>query len=227
LLGPEEFIAVAEETGLIRELGWWNLREACRQISEWRLRYPSGANLTISVNLSPKQFLEPTLIQDIKNLLPEFGLPPAALRLELTESTVMGDPQATVEMLKQMKAIGISLAIDDFGTGYSSLSYLHRFPLDTLKIDRSFISGMVDAKNLRDSAEITRTILPMASNLELDVVAEGIETSEQFAMLKALHCKYGQGFFFSRPLPAADVASLLAEPPTWDTKSLSAASGNT
>jgi EAL domain-containing protein (putative c-di-GMP-specific phosphodiesterase class I) len=227
LLGPEEFISVAEETGLIRELGWWNLREACRQISEWRSRYPLGANLTISVNLSPKQFLEPTLIQDIKKLLPEFGLPPAALRLELTESTVMGDPQATVEMLKQMKGIGIGLAIDDFGTGYSSLSYLHRFPLDTLKIDRSFISGMVDAKNLKDSAEITRTILPMASNLELEVVAEGIETIEQFAMLKALHCKYGQGFFFSKPLPAADVASLLSERPAWDTKSFSAVSGNT
>lgn len=224
-LGPEEFIAVAEETGLIRELGWWNLREACRQMSEWRLRYPSCANLTISVNLSPKQFLEPTLIQDIKDLLPEFGLPPTALRLELTESTVMGDPQATVEMLGQMKAIGISLAIDDFGTGYSSLSYLHRFPLDTLKIDRSFISGIVDAKNISDSAEIARTILPMASNLQLEVVAEGIETSEQLAMLKALHCKYGQGFYFSKPLPAGEVTSLLTEPPSWNTKSLSAASG--
>lgn len=225
LLGPEEFISVAEETGLIRELGWWNLREACRQMSEWRSRYPSRANLTISVNLSPKQFLEPTLIQDIKDLLPELGLPPTALRLELTESTVMGDPQATVEMLEQMKAIGISLAIDDFGTGYSSLSYLHRFPLDTLKIDRSFISGIVDAKDLSDSAEIARTILPMASNLQLEVVAEGIETSEQFAMLKALRCKYGQGFYFSKPVPAAEAGSLLAEPPSWNTKSFSAASG--
>jgi diguanylate cyclase (GGDEF)-like protein/PAS domain S-box-containing protein len=224
-VGPEEFISVAEETGLIRELGWWNLREACRQMSEWRAGYPSCANLMISVNLSPKQFLEPTLIQDIKNLLPELGLPPAALRLELTESTVMGDPQAAIEMLEQMKAIGISLAIDDFGTGYSSLSYLHRFPLDTLKIDRSFISSIVDAKNISDSAEIARTILPMASNLHLEVVAEGIETSEQLAMLKSLHCKYGQGFFFSKPLPAAEAASLLSGQPKWKPKHLSAASG--
>jgi len=224
-LGPEEFIAVAEETGLIRELGWWNLREACRQLSEWRADYLSCADLTMSVNLSPKQFLEPSLIQDIKKLLPEFGLPPAALRLELTESTVMGDPQATVEMLEQLKALGISLAIDDFGTGYSSLSYLHRFPLDTLKIDRSFISGIVDAKNLSDSAEIARTILPMASNLRLDVVAEGIETGEQLAMLKALRCKYGQGFFFSKPLPASEVVSLLSKQPNWKPKNFSAASG--
>jgi EAL domain-containing protein (putative c-di-GMP-specific phosphodiesterase class I) len=179
----------------------------------------------MSVNLSPKQFLEPSLIQDIKKLLPEFGLPPAALRLELTESTVMGDPQATVEMLEQLKALGISLAIDDFGTGYSSLSYLHRFPLDTLKIDRSFISGIVDAKNLSDSAEIARTILPMASNLRLDVVAEGIETGEQLAMLKALRCKYGQGFFFSKPLPASEVVSLLSKQPNWKPKNFSAASG--
>ena len=138
----------------------------------------------------------------------------------------MGDPQAAVEMLEQMKAIGISLAIDDFGTGYSSLSYLHRFPLDTLKIDRSFISSIVDAKNISDSAEIARTILPMASNLQLDVVAEGIETSEQLAMLKSLQCKYGQGFFFSKPLPAAEAASLLSGQPNWKPKHFSAASGN-
>ena len=224
-LAPKEFIPVAEETGLIRELGWWNLREACRQMSEWRSRYPSCANLTISVNLSAKQFSEPTLIQGIKDLLTEFGLPPTALRLELTESTVMGDPQATVDMLEQMKAIGISLAIDDFGTGYSSLSYLHRFPLDTLKIDRSFISGIVDAKDISDSAEIARTILPMASNLQLEVVAEAIETSEQLAMLKGLRCKYGQGFFFSEPLPAAEVSSLLTGQLHWKPKHFSAASG--
>jgi diguanylate cyclase (GGDEF)-like protein/PAS domain S-box-containing protein len=225
-LNPAEFIPVAEETGLIRELGWWNLREACRQLSEWRSRYASCTNLTISVNLSPKQFVEPTLVQGIKDLLAEFSLPPTALRLELTESTVMGDPHATIDMLEQMKAIGISLAIDDFGTGYSSLSYLHRFPLDTLKIDRSFISGIVDAKNIGDSAEIARTILPMASNLNLEVVAEGIETSEQLAMLKALRCKYGQGFYFSKPLPATEAASLLTGETSWKPKHFSAASGN-
>src|SRR5258708_1824042 len=141
LLGPSEFIPVAEETGLIRELGWWNLREACRQINEWR----AGAHrhLTISVNLSPKQFLQPNLVEDIKELLGDLALPPEALTFEITESTVMGDPTAAVGMLQHIKSLGIQLAIDDFGTGYSSLSYLHRFPLDTLKIDRSFIRSIV------------------------------------------------------------------------------------
>jgi len=164
-----EFIPVAEETGLIRELGWWNLREACRQISEWRGGLIAQRRLTISVNLSAKQFLQPNLVEDIRKLLIELALPPEALKLEITESTVMADPSAAVEMLQQIKSLGIHLAIDDFGTGYSSLSYLHRFPLDTLKIDRSFISGMGDDG---EGMEIARTILPMANNLRLDVVAE-------------------------------------------------------
>ena len=225
LIGPKDFISIAEETGLIRELGWWNLREACRQLGEWRATYAKSANLTVSVNVSPKQFLEPNLIQDIKDLLLELRLPPEGLKLELTESTVMGDAQATVEMLEEIKALGVSLAIDDFGTGYSSLSYLHRFPLDTLKIDRSFISSIGEGKGSEESAEIARTILPMASNLHLDVVAEGVETSEQVALLKKLHCKYGQGFYFSKPLPAQEAASLLAGQPTSLPKSSAAASG--
>jgi len=210
LLGPGEFISVAEETGLIRELGWWNLHEACRQISEWR----AGAHrhLTISVNLSAKQFLQPKLVEDIGKLLSDLALPPEALKLEITESTVMVDPTAAVEMLQHIKSLGIQLAIDDFGTGYSSLSYLHRFPLDTLKIDRSFISSMGDDG---EGMEIARTILPMANNLRLDVVAEGVETIQQVAMLKKLHCKYGQGFYFSRPLSAEGTKTLLAGDLTW------------
>jgi len=210
-LGPEEFIAVAEETGLIRDLGWWNLREACRQMTEWRANYGAYSQLTMSVNLSPKQFLQANLVEDIRSLLRELNLPPQALRLELTESTVMGDPSTAIEMLQQIKSLGISLAIDDFGTGYSSLSYLHRFPLDTLKIDRSFISSIGNG----EETEIARTILPMASNLHLDVVAEGVETIEQLALLKKLHCKYGQGYYFSKPLSAKEAGSLLAEQPTW------------
>jgi len=212
LLGPEEFIPVAEETGLIRELGWWNLREACRQISEWRTNLAQHPELTISVNLSAKQFLQANLVEDIGKLLRELALPAEALKLEITESTVMADPAAAVEMLQQIKALGIRLAIDDFGTGYSSLSYLHRFPLDTLKIDRSFISGMSDDG---EGMEIARTILPMANNLRLDVVAEGVETLQQVAMLKKLHCKYGQGFYFSKPLSAEGTATLLAGDLTW------------
>jgi diguanylate cyclase (GGDEF)-like protein/PAS domain S-box-containing protein len=212
LLGPEEFIPVAEETGLIRELGWWNLREACRQITDWRAALPAHTHLTISVNLSAKQFLQPNLVEDISKLLCELALAPEALKLEITESTVMADPAAAVEMLQQIKSLGIRLAIDDFGTGYSSLSYLHRFPLDTLKIDRSFISGMGEEG---EGMEIARTILPMANNLRLDVVAEGVETLQQVAMLKKLHCKYGQGFYFSRPLSAEGIAALLAGGLTW------------
>jgi diguanylate cyclase (GGDEF)-like protein/PAS domain S-box-containing protein len=212
LLGPHEFIPVAEETGLIRELGWWNLREACRQITEWRKSSVAHHRLTISVNLSPKQFLQPNLVEDIGKLLAELALPPEALKLEITESTVMGDPSGAVEMLQQIRALGIRLAIDDFGTGYSSLSYLHRFPLDTLKIDRSFISDMGDDG---EGMEIARTILPMANNLRLDVVAEGVETIQQVSLLRKLHCKYGQGFYFSQPLSAEGTAALLAGDLAW------------
>src|SRR5437016_6349732 len=211
-LSPQEFISVAEETGFIRELGWWNLREACRQMSEWRTKYDAYSDLTMSVNLSPKQFLQPNLLEDIQSLLLELGLPPTALKLELTESTVMGDPSSAIEMLEQIKAFGISLAIDDFGTGYSSLSYLHRFPLDTLKIDRSFISVMEEDG---EGMEIARSILPMANNLRLDVVAEGVETMQQVALLKRLECKYGQGYYFSRPLSAEGTTALLAVEPSW------------
>ena len=212
LLGPEEFIAVAEETGLIRELGWWNLREACRQISDWKANPDADPDLIISVNLSVKQFLQPNLVSDIKGLLRELAFPPESLKLEITESTVMGDPSAAVEMLLQMKALGIRLAIDDFGTGYSSLSYLHRFPLDTLKIDRSFISGMCEGG---EGMEIARTIMPLANNLRLDVVAEGVETLEQVAFLRKLRCKFAQGFYFSKPLAAEEAAALLTGQPAW------------
>jgi EAL domain-containing protein (putative c-di-GMP-specific phosphodiesterase class I) len=212
LLGPNEFIPVAEETGLIRELGWWNLREACRQISEWRAASVAHRHLTISVNLSAKQFLQPNLVEDIGKLLRDLSLPPEALKLEITESTVMADPSAAVEMLQQIKSLGIHLAIDDFGTSYSSLSYLHRFPLDTLKIDRSFISSICEGG---EGMEIARTILPMANNLRLDVVAEGVETVQQVALLKKLQCKYAQGYYFSRPLSAEGTAALLAGKLTW------------
>lgn len=212
LVGPDEFILVAEETGLIRELGWWNLREACRQMSDWRKGPFARRDLIMSVNLSAKQFLQPNLVADIRQLLTELSLAPEALKLEVTESAVMADPSAAVEMLQQIKSLGIRLAIDDFGTGYSSLSYLHRFPLDTLKIDRSFIHDMRDNG---EGMEIARTILPMANNLRLDVVAEGVETVEQVALLKQLHCKYAQGYYFSKPLSAENSTALLAGEPSW------------
>jgi diguanylate cyclase (GGDEF)-like protein/PAS domain S-box-containing protein len=212
LIGPDEFILIAEETGLIRELGWWNLREACRQLSEWKTQSDNYLNFTMNVNLSAKQFLQPNLVEEIKGLIRELAFSPETLKLELTESTVMIDPIATAKMLQEIKSLGILLAIDDFGTGYSSLSYLHRFPLDTLKIDRSFISGEGPSG---EAMEIAQTIMPMAKNLRLDVIAEGVETIEQVALLKKLKCKYAQGYYFSKPLAANEVAELLAGAPVW------------
>jgi len=212
LVGPDQFIMVAEETGLIRDLGWWNLREACRQLSEWKSQSDNYLNFTMNVNLSAKQFLQPNLVEEIRDLVEELDFSPETLKLEITESTVMIDPAATAKMLQQIKSLGILLAIDDFGTGYSSLSYLHRFPLDTLKIDRSFISGVSDTG---EGMEIAQTIMPMAKNLRLDVIAEGVETIEQVALLKKLQCKYAQGYFFSKPLAAAEVVELLEGAPVW------------
>jgi diguanylate cyclase (GGDEF)-like protein/PAS domain S-box-containing protein len=212
LLQPLDFIPVAEETGMIRELGWWNLQRACRQISDWNGRRNGGPPLTMSVNLSVKQFLQPTLVAEIEKLLRETELAPDTLRLEITESTVMVDPSAAVETLLQIKSLGVCLSIDDFGTGYSSLSYLHRFPLDTLKIDRSFTKAIGQGG---DSLEIVRTILPMANSLRLNVVAEGVETAEQLAMLRKLRCEYAQGYYFSEPVSADEAGALLERHPKW------------
>ena len=212
LLQPLDFIPVAEETGMIRELGWWNLQRACLQISDWNGRRNGGPPLTMSVNLSVKQFLQPNLVAEIEKLLRETELAPDTLRLEITESTVMVDPSAAVETLLQIKSLGVCLSIDDFGTGYSSLSYLHRFPLDTLKIDRSFTKAIGQGG---DSLEIVRTILPMANSLRLNVVAEGVETAEQLAMLRRLRCEYAQGYYFSEPVSADEAGALLEKHPKW------------
>jgi diguanylate cyclase (GGDEF)-like protein len=211
LLGPTDFIPVAEETGLIRELGWWNLREACRQIGEWKNRLSGISEFIMSVNLSVKQFQQPNLVRDIRKLLQELSIPAETLQLELTESSVMTDPHTAILMLEQIKAQGICLAIDDFGTGYSSLSYLHRFPLNTVKIDRSFTSTM---GNGGDGIHIVKTIMPLASNLGFDVVAEGVETQEQVRLLKELKCKYAQGYYFSKPLTAEAAEEFLAGQPS-------------
>jgi diguanylate cyclase (GGDEF)-like protein/PAS domain S-box-containing protein len=212
LVQPVDFITVAEETGMIRELGWWSLREACRQTCTWNAGRGNSSPLTISVNLSVKQLLQPNLAIAIGNLLQESGLAPSSLKLEITESAVMQDPAAATEVLLQIKELGIQLSIDDFGTGYSSLSYLHRLPLDTLKIDRSFT---VEIEHEGDSTEIVRTILPMAKNLRLDVIAEGVENGEQLAILSKLQCEYAQGYYFSKPLTGIDAAALLKNNPKW------------
>ncbi|XHX80091.1 MAG: EAL domain-containing protein [Stenomitos frigidus ULC029] len=207
LVSPGEFIPTAEDTGLIVPLGWWVLQEACRQMHLWQQQFALHPPLTISVNLAGKQITQPDAAERVKQILQATGLHPSRLKLEITESSLMEHAESTIAMLQQLKALGIQLAIDDFGTGYSSLSYLHRFPIDTLKIDRSFVNRMdVELEKL----ELVRTIATLAWNLSMDVVAEGIETQQQLSHLKALGCEYGQGYLFSKPVDARATERLIA-----------------
>jgi EAL domain-containing protein (putative c-di-GMP-specific phosphodiesterase class I) len=210
LLEPIDFIPVAEETGMIRELGWWALEEACHQIAIWRTLHASSRDLTVNVNLSVKQFVDPHFGMKLETLLRDCNLPPGTLKLELTESSIMNDSTAAIALLARFKSLGVRLAIDDFGTGYSSLSYLHRFPLDTLKIDRSFTNAI--RSGTEEESLISRTIMPLAHHLGLDVVAEGVETVEQARVLKELRCRYAQGYLFSRPVNAEEAQKMLGKP---------------
>ena len=197
LVLPGEFIPVAEETGLIIPLGDWALREACRQMRAWQVEFPVFPALSIHVNISGKQFAHPKLVERIEQILEETGLPPACLKLEITESVFMDYAASANTVLVRLHKLGVNLEIDDFGTGYSSLSYLQRFPINTIKVDRSFVSRIgVNGNN----AEIIKTIVALARDLGMDAIAEGIETAEQLEQLKALDCPYGQGFFFARPM---------------------------
>jgi diguanylate cyclase (GGDEF)-like protein len=207
LLQPDSFIGLSEETGLIVPIGQWVLTEACRQARVWQLEFPSAPPLVMSVNLSAKQFQNPNLVQEVTQALTESGLDAASLKLEITESVVMQDAPATLAKLQELKDLGIRLAIDDFGTGYSSLGYLKSFPVDTLKIDRSFVKGL--SKDGNDSA-IVRAVVTVAKSLNMDVTAEGVETDEQRVELKALGCDRGQGFLFARPTDAEHMTPLLA-----------------
>ncbi|HEX8649928.1 MAG TPA: EAL domain-containing protein [Pyrinomonadaceae bacterium] len=207
-VSPSDFISIAEETGLIVELGRLVLQESCRQMRAWQLAHPLRKGLSISVNLSGKQFTQPNLIDQIKEILLETGLDPRSLKLEITESVVMENAEIAKSMLMQLRSLGVKLSIDDFGTGYSSLSYLHRFPVNTLKIDRSFIGDMSMGD---ENMEIVRTIMTLASNLGMDVVAEGVETEKQLAQLKEMKCEYGQGYLFSRALGAEAAGALLQD----------------
>lgn len=208
IVSPAEFVPMAEETGLIIPIGQWVLREACRQMKAWHTLFSHQPPLSISVNLSSRQFSQPSLIGQICQTLNDTGLDARHLKLEITESVIMENTESAMDMLLQLKAMGIQLSVDDFGTGYSSLSYLYRFPMDLLKIDRSFISRVdVDGEKL----ELVRTIITLAWNLGMDVVAEGVETIKQLAQLKALKCEYAQGYLFSKPMGSADVEKLLRE----------------
>jgi diguanylate cyclase (GGDEF)-like protein len=203
---PNQFIGIAEETGLICEIGQWVLREACRQLREWQQQLPDDKSLTMSVNLSARQLTQTDLIAQIDEILDDTQLAPKDLKLEITESAIMENAELAITLLKQLQKRHIQLSIDDFGTGYSSLSYLHQLPVQMLKIDGSFVSRVdIDGEKL----ELVRTIVNLAWNLGMEVTAEGVETSMQLAQLRALKCEFAQGYFFSKPLPAEAMLALL------------------
>jgi len=212
LVSPTSFIAIAEETGLIVPLGWWVLEECCRQTRRWQDLHQSDPPLFISVNVSGKLFTKHGMVNRLNEILVTTGLAPESLRLEVTENVVLEHVDTALENLKQLRTLGIQLSIDDFGTGYSSLSYLQRFHYDQLKIDRSFVSRLGQGS---DSRAIVETILGLASNLGIGVVAEGVETAEQVERLRQMACPHGQGFWFSEPVTADAASNLLAAGPDW------------
>nr|WP_240655522.1 EAL domain-containing protein [Paraburkholderia phosphatilytica] len=202
-VSPAEFIPVAEDTGMIVEIGSWVLERACEQIAEWRRSL--APNLAISVNLSPRQF-DGGLVDHIANCLARYSLEPTGLELEITEGLLMGEPRAVLPTLTALTAMGVRVSLDDFGTGYSSLSYLHRFPLRNLKVDRSFVAGL---PTHRDSVGITQAVVAMAHSLGMSVTAEGVETAEQAVFLRGIGCDRMQGYLFGRPVGAAEFAARL------------------
>lgn len=212
LVAPTEFIPIAEETGLIISLGNWLLKKACQQLRYWQVKYKSNSPLKISVNLSGKQLAAPGLVEQIEEILRETGLEGKSLKLEITESILMDNLEAATKILLALREKKIQLSIDDFGTGYSSLSYLHRFPVDTLKIDRSFIEQM---QSNQGNSAIVKTIVALAHALNMDVIAEGIETTSQLTQLKLLKCEHGQGYYFSKPLTKEEAEELIASSPQW------------
>jgi len=206
LVMPDQFIAVAEETGLIVPLGWWVLRTACRQAREWQRAFPAEPPLSVSVNISGKLFLISNMAVRLLEILAESGLPAESLRLEITESAVLDHRDAALAELGKLRAAGVKLHIDDFGTGYSSLTYLQRFSYDSLKIDRSFVSGM---RQEEEGTALVRAIVALGKMLKMNVIAEGVETPEQYRWLQAMECPEAQGFWFSKPLDRAAAARLL------------------
>ena len=208
LVSPAQFIPMAEDTGLINAIGYWTLREACRQLKSWQEQFPGKPSLAISVNLSTKQFAQADLIDQIEKVMQITGLESRFLKLEITESVLIENAERVKAMLVKMQELGVRLSLDDFGTGYSSLSYMHSFPIDTLKIDRSFVT---DVDTELGKIEIIRTVVGLAWNLGMDTVAEGVETKTQMYQLKALKCNFAQGYYFSRPLDADAAEALIAK----------------
>ncbi len=210
VIKPDEFITLAEESGAIRDIGLWVLAEACDQMQKWRQQFPSLTDLDVSVNVSPVQFRDPAFVAQLQQILTETGLEPARLQIEVTESLLFENLEEARKMLFALKEIGVGLKLDDFATGYSCLRYLSRLPFDAIKIDRSFTRELGDSNP--ESKELIRTILSMAQNLGLGVIAEGIENRLAAEYLRNQGCRYGQGFFYSPPVPSKDVTEMLAAP---------------
>ncbi len=206
-VSPQLFIPLAEETGLIVPLGDWVCRTACVQIRQWSEQFPA-LPLVVSINLSARQFEQPNLVDQLADILRETGIHAKTLKLEVTESLVMGNVEVAIDLMLRLKALGCKLSMDDFGTGYSSLSYLRRFPLDTLKVDRSFVLKMGESV---EDAEIVRMIIDLGHTLGMDIVAEGVETQADANQLRSLKCEFGQGYFWAKPLPPAEATALLQQ----------------
>jgi diguanylate cyclase (GGDEF)-like protein/PAS domain S-box-containing protein len=212
LVSPSRFIAVAEETGLIVPIGWWVLEQACRHAREWQRAVPMDPPLYVSVNVSGKVVMQLDMYDRVVAILDETGLAPTSLRLEITENVIMDHGNLALEKLAQFHRLGVQFSVDDFGTGYSSLSYLQRFSYDTLKIDRSFISGMDTAG---DGSAIVKTIVALANMLKINVVAEGVETKLQLDRLREIGCSHAQGFWFSKPVDRSAAQEMLLHAPVW------------
>jgi diguanylate cyclase (GGDEF)-like protein/PAS domain S-box-containing protein len=206
MISPADFIPIAEETGLILPIGQWVIQEACRQMNVWRNKFPAARLLTVSVNLSARQFSEPNLVGQIQAALDQTGFPPHRLKIEITETMIVENQKVAVQTLTQLQALGIQIQVDDFGTGYSSLSVLHSLPLDTLKIDISFVRLL---ETDPDNAEIVKVIIKLAQNLGMMAIAEGVETQSQLLQLKALGCDFAQGYLLAKPLPPVEIDRLI------------------
>jgi diguanylate cyclase (GGDEF)-like protein/PAS domain S-box-containing protein len=205
-ISPMDFIPVAESSGLVVEIGLWALEQACKQLASWRNTHPASDNITVAVNVSMRQLLHASFIDEVKRILQRTGVPPRCVELELTETSAMANPVQTIETLTRLKQLGLRLALDDFGTGYSSLAYLQKLPIDVLKIDKAFVRGI--DRNPGD-AEIVRLILALARAMNLDTVAEGVETQDDMLQLKNMGCRLAQGFAFSPPVSAESAGELL------------------
>jgi diguanylate cyclase (GGDEF)-like protein len=214
-ISPADFISLAEDTGLIVPIGMWILKRACRQLAKWQWKAPANRQLFMSVNLSSKQLAQSALVDQIRETLEETHVDPRHLKLEITESAVMENAETAAKLMRCLKSLGVQLSIDDFGTGYSSLGYLHRFPVDILKVDRSFIGRIGEAA---ENIEIVRTIVSLAENMGMQVVAEGVETLSQLSQLRRLNCQFGQGYLFSRPVDAESIDAWISHKPDWQSE---------